>query len=124
MSTTAIGRDAEDAAAEYLQVRGFEIIARNWRNRWCEIDIVAKHRNKTTRFRKELVIHFVEVKFRKNALHGSGLEFITKTKADQMKKAALNWTVENEWQGDYQIDAVGVDGESGKIEFIENAIGF
>ncbi len=40
--STQTGKLAEDEAAEYLSQNGFKIIARNWRNRWCEIDIVAQ----------------------------------------------------------------------------------
>lgn len=115
MSTRTIGDKGEDTVAEYLQRDGFEILARNWKNRWCEIDIVA---------RKARRIHFVEVKFRKNAAHGSGLEYITPTKATQLQKAALNWITENGWEGDCQIDAAGVDGVTGQIEYVLNAVGF
>ena len=34
MTTTATGRAAEQLAADYLGREGFEILDRNWRNRW------------------------------------------------------------------------------------------
>ncbi len=113
--STATGRSAEEQVADYLRERSFEILARNWRNRCCEIDIVAQ---------KGQRIHFVEVKFRKNAAHGSGLEYVTKSKAHQLEKAALNWITETTWEGDYQIDAAGVDGMSGRIDYVANAIAY
>lgn len=49
------GRFGEDAAAEYLENRGFSVIARNWRSGHCELDIVAIDPQG---------IHFVEVRTR------------------------------------------------------------
>jgi Holliday junction resolvase-like predicted endonuclease len=37
------GRTAETLAADYLVGRGFEVLNCNWRNRWCELDIVARN---------------------------------------------------------------------------------
>lgn len=111
--STYIGKAAEDAVAEHLKKFGFEILAQNWRTRWCEIDIVAQ---------KDKVIHFVEVKYRKSARYGSGLDYITLSKTKQLKRAALFWISEYTWEGDYQIDVASVDGQNGLIELIENAI--
>lgn len=76
------GRKAEIFAAEFLQTKGFHIVAQNWRTRWCEIDIVVE---------KDNVLHFVEVKYRKTATTGGGLAAVTKTKLKQMEKAAEMW---------------------------------
>lgn len=51
--TREIGSDAEDFAVDYLIERGFEILARNFRSNFCEVDLVAKEGD-------ELV--FIEVK--------------------------------------------------------------
>src|SRR3990167_5252247 len=111
--STYIGRSAEDAAAGFLHQKGFEILSQNWRTRWCEIDIVAQ---------KDNVIHFVEVKFRSSPTAGSGLDYITPSKIKQLKRAALFWTNENNWEDDYQIDVIAVDGPSCRITYLENAI--
>jgi putative endonuclease len=37
------GKEAEDQAAEYLQRQGLAIVARNWRCRGGEIDLVCRH---------------------------------------------------------------------------------
>src|SRR3990167_7492662 len=97
--TSWIGMTAEAQVAEYLQNKDYEIINRNWKTRWCEIDIVAK---KTKR------IYFVEVKYRKNVMHGSGIEYITAAKTKQLRLAARFWVYENNWEGDYQIDVASV----------------
>lgn len=112
-STYGIGQAGEDAVANYLSQRGYVLLVRNWKTRWCEIDIVAK---------KDNSVHFVEVKYRKNARHGSGLEYVTPTKRRQLKLAARMWIAENNWEGNYQIDAAGVDGATGHITYITSAV--
>lgn len=96
-----IGSEAEEFAADYLKKIGFEIIDRNWRNRFCEIDIVARRGNS---------VHFVEVKYRATPIAGSSVEYITANKLKQMQFAALHWISENSWEGDYQLDVIAIDG--------------
>jgi uncharacterized protein (TIGR00252 family) len=74
MKTTFIGQSAEERVAKLLEKAGFKILARNWRTRICEIDIVAN---------KNKIIYFVEVKFRSSEKQGSGLEYITPKKLKQ-----------------------------------------
>jgi len=38
------GQQGEDLAARHLQQNGYKIIARNYRNRYGEIDIIARER--------------------------------------------------------------------------------
>ncbi len=110
--STSTGRQAEDAAAQYLVSKKFEVLAQNWRTRWCEIDIVAKKKN---------IIYFVEVKYRKSSDFGGGLEYITPTKHKQMKFAAEFWVSNNDWNGDYRLSAIEVSGLEFEIrEFLEN----
>ena len=78
-TTRAIGDAGEQTAADWLAVDGHEIIARNWRTRYCEIDIVS---------RKDDVLYFTEVKYRKNDDFGGGLAAITAKKQRQMRFAA------------------------------------
>lgn len=123
MNTTQIGRDAENLAAEHLvKMHNMKIINQNWRTRKCEIDIVAQ--TKTGLIKPEKIVHFVEVKFRKNDKQGSGLEYITKKKLRQMIFAARTWVNENNWEGNYQIDALSVmmasEEQEYRFEFIEN----
>jgi ribonuclease HII len=112
MSTTSIGRQAEDAAALYLKQKGYKIIDQNWRTRWCEIDIVAK---------KDNIVIFVEVKYRKSDDFGGGLEYITPKKQKQMVFAAEFWVSSNTWKGDYNLSAIEVTGPKFEItEFLED----
>lgn len=108
-----IGSEAEEFAANYLKKIGFEIIDRNWRNRFCEIDIVARRSDS---------VHFAEVKYRATPIAGSSVEYITANKLKQMRFAALHWISENSWDGDYQLDVVAIDGqiELRNTNFIQN----
>ena len=78
-TTRQIGDRGEQAAADWLTTDGHEIIARNWRTRYCEIDIVSI---------KDDVLYFTEVKYRKNSRYGDGLAAITNKKQRQMRFAA------------------------------------
>lgn len=110
--STSQGQEAETAVDHYLRGRGYEILARNWNNQWREIDIVS---------RLDDVVHFVKVKYRKNTRYGSGFDCIDNRKITRLKKAAPHWVKENDWSGDY-IDAASVDGATGEISYIENAV--
>ena len=78
-TTRAIGDAGEQTVADWLSTDGHEIIARNWRTRYCEIDIVSV---------KDDVLYFTEVKYRKNDDFGGGLAAITAKKQRQMRFAA------------------------------------
>ena len=78
-NTTRAGLKGEDAVAKYLMRAGHTIVARNFKTKICEIDIVSV---------KEGRIYFTEVKYRKSNVHGSGLEAITSEKQRQMRFAA------------------------------------
>jgi len=115
MSTTERGRLAESAAADYLETRGFLVLARNWRTRWHEVDIVAQHGP---------VLHFIEVKYRQNHRYGSGFDYISHDKLQRLARAASNWCQIKHYTGDYQIDAISVSGAKPfVIELIENVTG-
>jgi len=109
MNTTSVGREAENIVAKELVRQNHEILAMNWRTRWCEIDIVSK---------KDKTVYFTEVKFRRSADWGSGIEYITSKKLKQMKFAAEFWLSENNWNKESLLQAVEVD-DKGKMNFVE-----
>lgn len=78
-NTTLIGNKGEAAVVEYLAREGHEIVARNFKTKICEIDIVSINGDK---------IYFTEVKYRKSDMHGGGLAAITTEKVARMKFAA------------------------------------
>ena len=82
-STKARGDKGEDAVCNYLTKSGHEIVARNWKNKFCEIDIVSKFNG---------VLCFTEVKYRKA---GAGLDAIDKKKLEKMRFAAEFYLAKN-----------------------------
>lgn len=80
--TKTTGHLAETVAAEHLQRLGHVILQRNWRTKFCEIDIVSQHGDQ---------LHFTEVKYRSNSQWGDGLDAITPRKTRQMQFAAEVW---------------------------------
>lgn len=79
LTTRLIGDASETAAANELVRRGHKIIERNWKTKYCEIDIISK---------KGDTVYFTEVKHRKNDKAGDGLAAITPRKLRQMEFAA------------------------------------
>ncbi len=115
--STELGQKAESIAANFLKnEHHFKIIDQNWRNRWCEIDIIAKDR-----FNE---IHFVEVKYRKTSAYGSGFEYITPDKIQRLQRAALMWIGEHSWTTSFQVDVISVEGDLDHpvIEYLPNAL--
>ena len=102
MSTTARGRAAEQQAADYLERQGYQVLGRNWRNRWCELDIVA---------RRDRTVHFVEVKYRANTQYGLAAEYISRDKIQRLMRAALAWNQAHSYAGAYQIDVITLEGD-------------
>lgn len=113
------GKKAEKEAAQFLEAKGYKILDMNWRRPSCEIDIVASKTEKRSLFRREKIIYFVEVKYRKSEQQGSGLDYITDRKLAQMKFAAKMWVSENDYSGTYMLSAIEVSGDEFQItEFI------
>ena len=81
-----VGNAGEDRAVEYLIEQKFKVIDRNWKTKWCEIDIIAE---------KDSTIYFVEVKYRSNLTTGNGFSAITKNKLQQMTFAAEFYQTSN-----------------------------
>ena len=78
-TTKQLGDRAETLVANYLVRHGHQILARNHKTKFYEIDIISTKSDK---------IYFTEVKYRKSEFRGSSLDMITKQKLAQMTFAA------------------------------------
>jgi len=95
-----IGAQGETLVASYLVAQGATIIARNWRVKEGEIDLVARHNG---------TLLFVEVKSRTSDKFGHPLEAIDKEKAHRLQRLALAWIATHDnWGADYRIDCAAV----------------
>ena len=109
------GNKGERAAAELLQQKGYEIIGRNYKNKWGEVDIIAE---------KDTRIVFVEVKTKTEDIFGEPWEMIDRHKLKQVENMGHLWCEEFGWSGLCRIDVVGVwldvQSEVVRIEHWEN----
>ena len=78
----ALGRRGEDAAAHFLERRGYDIVARNWTCYAGEADIIA---------RDDDAVVFVEVKTRRNCDKGMPSEAVTPEKRERYERIALEY---------------------------------
>ena len=110
-----LGRQGEDAAAQYLQRKGMKIVARNLRTPVGEIDLIASHRH---------ILAFVEVKTRRGAAFGSPAEAVGPRKQRQIVQTAKWYLKENphkKLQPRFDVIAIIVHGDDFQIEHIPGA---
>lgn len=79
-----IGDHGEKFAAGMLEEAGYEIIERNYRCRYGEVDIIALRNG---------VIHFVEVKTRTGMDYGYPSDAVTDAKMDRLRKSAEHYLI-------------------------------
>ena len=115
------GSTGEQVAAEHLQQAGYTIVARNWGNRWGEVDIIAKTRIQSSEFKMGEVVVFVEVKTKTGHRYGEPWEMVNSWKIGQVKRMGELWCLEHDHQGRVRFDVVGVWlDESGDFERVEH----
>lgn len=102
-------KQAAGAAADYLVARGLRVIARNFRVRGGEIDLVCRDRSSVV---------FVEVRARSRADYGGAAASITAAKQARLILAARHWLARH-GEAPCRFDCVLIDG--GRIEWLKNA---
>ena len=116
-----IGNKGEQIAADFLADKGYEILERNYREKYGEIDIVAR-----CMVKGESYIVFVEVKTKTEEMFGEPWEMINKHKIKQITQMGHLWCIENHYNGLLRIDVIGVWldqlGEVVRIEHWENVV--
>lgn len=111
-----VGRWGEQAAAEYLERRGYVVLARNFRAGRGEVDIVAREGN---------ALVFVEVKTRRSNHHGYPEYAVSPRKRMHLLSAAERYLHEHPEFSTWRVDVIAVEGETGmpKITHFENVMG-
>lgn len=106
----------EQLAAEYLQKAGYEIVCRNYRTRFGEIDIVARD----SRF-----LVFVEVKTREAGSLTDPLESVTPAKRKKLVRTAMLYLQKLPTELQPRFDVIGILLEDSRpaVRHIENAFG-
>jgi putative endonuclease len=110
-----LGEIGENLACDELVRRGYAILARRYRSRGGEIDIVAEC--------GETVV-FVEVKTRDGAAYGSGADAVTWTKRRRIVAAATDFLVRRRMTGRpcrFDVVSIAVSAEGPVVEVISHA---
>lgn len=97
-----LGQQGEDWATLFLREQGLCILARNWRWRNLELDIVAKD--------KETLV-FVEVKTRTTDVHGEPALAVNTAKQAKLLRAAHAWLSSHKsWHTPCRFDIIALVG--------------
>ena len=116
MSRKTVWRNGENIAAEFLENKGYKIVARNYRTQTGEIDIIAFNGNRLT---------FIEVKTRKTETLGPPEYSITRAKITKIRKVASQF-IKREKGGlgnlllSFEVVAVDLTGEEPVVRHIRN----
>ena len=111
----SVGQWGEEIAADYLSQRGYEVLARNARTPYGEIDIIVKQSDITI---------FIEVKTLTSSKNFFPEQNVTARKREHMLACAECYAAEHAIDH-WQIDVITVEGKQGlepKITHFENAI--
>ena len=106
------GNEGEEMAALFLIKNGYGILARNFRYKKSEIDIIAQ---------KDKTIAFVEVKTRTTTLFQEPELSVTRSKQKQITKGANFYIQENDIDLDIRFDIVAITLSPYKLNHIEDA---
>ena len=88
INSRELGRMGEDYACQWLRQRNWRILARNWRSRFGELDIIALD--------PEAILVFVEVKTRRTGRFGSPEEAVGPRKQTHLRRAAVQWLISHD----------------------------
>ncbi len=97
-----LGRWGEELAAQHLVASGAQVLARNWRCRTGELDIVALEADGT--------LVFCEVKTRRGSAFGEPAEAVGARKARRLRELACRWLAQDRPAGHHELrfDVVAV----------------
>jgi putative endonuclease len=107
------GRTGEDAALRVYEGRGFALVARNWRCRLGEIDLIAQ---------EGAVVVFAEVRMRSGSGFGGAAESVTAAKRSRLIAAARLYLAGRP-QSACRFDVFVVDGTPASVRWIRDAFG-
>jgi len=130
MTTRELGNLGEKLACEYLVKKGFNILGKNDRIKFGEIDIIAR---KKWQFwplfsRPERPIHFVEVK---TIIGSEGFfpeDHVNYKKQRKLRQLAQIWLQKNKfsYNAPYQIDIIGIvvdeSSRNAKLHYFGNVV--
>ena len=108
----ALGISGEDAAAAWYEANGYEVLARNWRCRMGELDLI---------LRRGRIVVFCEVKLRTTDAFGHPMEAVTHDKRARLRRLAARWLDEDAPLRPGEIRFVVCSVLGGQVEVLEGA---
>ncbi|MGV9801955.1 YraN family protein [Mycobacterium sp. NPDC003449] len=102
MTRAEIGALGEQLAVDHLSAQGMHTLARNWRCRYGELDVIVEDAGSRT-------VVFVEVKTRTGDGFGGLAEAVTAQKVRRIRRLAALWLAEQDrrW-AELRIDVIGI----------------
>ena len=115
------GDAGEKIAEKYLREKRYEIIDRNYRKPYGEIDLIAK---------KDRMLVFIEVKTRdmKHVHNFLPEQSVNRSKTRKIKKVCQVYLLEKhyspdqEWQIDIIAISIDIDAKKARVKHMENAV--
>lgn len=108
------GGEAEAMAAAFLQLKGLQVLERNYRCRLGEIDLIAQDGPTTV---------FVEVRQRASSAFGGAAASITAAKKQRLVRAARHYISRLRTTPQCRFDALLIEGDPPRIAWIRDAFG-
>jgi putative endonuclease len=107
-----LGTRGEDAAAAWYEARGYVVVARNWRCREGELDLVVAGHGQVV---------FCEVKTRTSVAFGTPAEAVTRAKQLRVRRLATRWLQDHgaPVAGQVRFDVASV--MAGTVDVLEGA---
>ena len=112
------GAWGEAVAASYLRRKHYKILARGYRSRYGEIDLIASNKG---------CLVFVEVKLRKNDLFATAMENVDHNKQRRLRSTAMMYLAQMETQLPARFDVIEIYAPQGvatllpRIHHVEDA---
>jgi putative endonuclease len=98
-SHNQLGKDGEKFAVQFLLDKGYEIMHKNWRYSYYEIDIIARRSNK---------LHIIEVKTLHETCAGNPEDSVTKRKFKRLLNAADEFLYQHPEYRHVQYDILAI----------------
>ena len=115
VKTKTLGEKGENIAAAFLKKKGYNILSRNYKCSFGEIDIIAKHKK---------ILSFIEVKTRSTKKYGPPQEAVTPAKQTKISRVALEFVQRYKMDNRAaRFDVVSVQylNDGYEVDLIENA---
>jgi len=111
----AVGKTGEEIAIQYLLQQGYQVLERNYRCRFGEIDVIAQDGR---------TLAFIEVKTRRSQKFGPAAAAVTLTKQRHLVKASQVYLTRNHKAYElcrFDVVTVELDALTSHIELLKDA---